>query len=232
MPESNNTVQSDPALAGRRRFRWTLAQSTKDRIRNLIPRSLLNELRLYQSCKDVGLTIYIRSRTSFALGLPRRPPRHLRPDSVLFVCFGNIMRSPMCEQLMQRAVRSAALPISISSAGLNAVTGIEAHPWAIAAAREFGISLENHRAKLLTSEMVDNAELIFAMDFQNYAQLVSRFHCSRKKIVMLGAYGTSDSGSIDIPDPYCDGPEGTSRCYKTLAACIDNLLQDLVTRGR
>ena len=227
MPESNNSVQSDPVLAARKRFR--LAQSTRDRIRSLMPRSLLSELRRYQSCKDVGLTSYIRSRTSFALGLTRRRPRHVKPHSVIFVCFGNIMRSPMCEHLMQRAARSAKSPIRISSAGLNAVTGREAHPWAIAASREFGISLENHRAKALTTEMIDNADLVLAMDFQNYTQLVSRFPYSRKKIAMLGAYGASGSGSIEIHDPYYDGPEGTSRCYKTLAACIDHLFQHLVT---
>lgn len=137
------------------------------------------------------------------------------------------MRSPMCEQLMQRAVGSIASPMRISSAGLNAVSGREAHPWAIAAAREFGISLENHRAKLLTLEMVDNADLILAMDFQNYTQLVSRFPHSRRKIALLGTYGASDSGGIDIRDPYYDDPEGTSRCFKRLATCIDNLLQDL-----
>jgi protein-tyrosine-phosphatase len=229
MPELNNPVQSDPALAGRKRFRWALAQSTKDRIRNLVPRSLLNELRLYQSCKEVGFATYIQSRTSFALRLPRRRPRQVKPHSVLFVCFGNIIRSPMCEQLMRRTVRSGASSIRITSAGLNARSGREAHPWAIAAAREFGISLENHRAKLITSEMVDDADLIFAMDFQNYTQLVSRFPQSRKKIVMLGAYSGADSGSSEIRDPYDEGPEGTSRCYRTLAKCIDNAIQDLVT---
>jgi len=138
------------------------------------------------------------------------------------------MRSPMCEALMNRAL--AAVPdkhITATSAGLNAAPGRAAHPWAVAAARELGISLENHRAKLLTAEMVKQADVIFAMDYLNQVQLLSRYAHAKDKVFMLGAYAGEDYRPLEIHDPYYAGEEGTRDCYKILSTCIQNLVGDL-----
>ncbi|MGA9543856.1 MAG: hypothetical protein WBQ85_09815 [Candidatus Sulfotelmatobacter sp.] len=165
-------------------------------------------------------------------GLGLANPKRLRPPkgarSFVFVCFGNIMRSPMCEALMNRAL--AAVPdkrITVTSAGLNAAPGRAAHAWAVAAALELGISLENHRAKLLTAEMVNQADVVFAMDYQNQMQLVSRYSQATHKIFMLGAYAGDDNRVLEILDPYYTGEEGTRDCYKILNTCIRNLVSSL-----
>jgi protein-tyrosine-phosphatase len=144
------------------------------------------------------------------------------------VCFGNIIRSPMCEALMNHAL--AAVPevqIVVTSAGLNAVPGKRAHPWAVAAARELGIPLENHRAKLLTPEMVNQADAIFAMDYQNQVQLWSRYSEARNKVFMLSAYAGDDYRSFEIRDPFFEGEEATRACYRVLDTCIRNLAHTL-----
>ena len=80
------------------------------------------------------------------------------------------MRSAMAEFLMRRELSDAPSEelrrVHIVSAGLHATPGKEAHPWAQEAAASLGISLATHRAKLLTREIVEQADCVFAMDFQ------------------------------------------------------------------
>jgi protein-tyrosine-phosphatase len=134
----------------------------------------------------------------------------------------------MCEALASRALPQVpSRNVTVRSAGIHAVPGREAHPWAISAARESGISLENHRARLLTAEMVNHADAIFAMDFQNQVQLLSRYPEARNKIFMLGAYAGEDYRPLEISDPYYSGEAGTRVCYKILSTCIDNLVRSL-----
>jgi protein-tyrosine-phosphatase len=134
----------------------------------------------------------------------------------------------MCEALMNRAL--AAMPdkqVAVTSAGLNAVPGRAAHPWAVAAARELGVSLENHRAKLLTAEMVNDADVILAMDYQNQVQLSLRYAHAKDKVFMLGAYAGEDYRLLEIKDPYYSGEEGTRDCYQILNTCIQNLVSSI-----
>lgn len=129
---------------------------------------------------------------------------------------------------MTRAL--AAIPnaqITVTSAGLNAVPGRAAHPWAVTAAKEWSIPLENHRARLLTNEMVDQADAIFAMDYQNQVQLLQRYERARNKVFMLSAYAGEDYQPLEIRDPYYAGEQGTRECYKVLDTCIRNLVVSL-----
>jgi protein-tyrosine phosphatase len=158
-----------------------------------------------------------------------RPGAH----SFLFVCFGNLMRSPMAEVMFRRSVSGAPLPkIQIASAGLHAIPGTPAHPWARTASAEFGLSLEGHRARLLTAEMVSAADAIFAMDFQNKAELLAQYPGSRDKILMLSAYATGRQHCREIPDPYFGNLSATQHCYGVLQKCVETLTLTLVAAER
>jgi len=198
--------------------------------KKLLPKTLIQEVQRYRTYAGTERSLYLKMKVLNGIGLANlkgsRPPKTAR--SFVFVCFGNIMRSPMCEALMKRA--AAAVPdkqIAVASAGLNAAPGMAAHPWAVAAARELGISLENHRAKLLTAEMVRQADVVFAMDYQNQIQLLSRYSEAKDKVFMLGAYAGEDNRPLEIRDPYYAGEEGTRDCYKILNTCIQNLVRGL-----
>jgi protein-tyrosine phosphatase len=196
--------------------------------RELLPQSVLREVRRYRGYTGIERSLYLKIRLLNSLGLANRKRAFSkkRAGSFLFVCFGNIMRSPICEALMNRAL--TAIPdnqITVTSAGLNAIPGRRAHPWAIAAARDLGIDLENHRARRLTDEIVDQADVIFAMDYQNQVQLFSRYARARNKIFMLGAYVGEDFHCLEIRDPYYGNAAGTRDCYKILATCIQNVVR-------
>jgi len=202
----------------------------KATVKSLLPESVVQEVRRYRTYQRAERRLYLKIRLSNSIGLAN--PKSFRPlesaRSFVFVCFGNIIRSPMCEALMKRAL--AAIPragFTVDSAGLNAVSGTAAHPWAVTAAEELGICLKNHRAKLLTPEMVAKADVIFSMDYQNQVQLLSRYPRASKKTFMLGAYAGRDYGSIEIADPYHNGQQATCSCYKVLNHCIQNLAHTL-----
>jgi protein-tyrosine phosphatase len=169
------------------------------------------------------------------LGLRKRkmPEDLAHARSILFVCFGNIMRSAMCEVLMkQELLGHPSVRVTVTSAGLNATAGREAHPWGIAAAPRFGVSLERHRARRLTAEMVGQADVIFAMDYQNQIELLTRYPSAEHKVFMLSGYAGLDYRSVEIRDPFYGNEEETVRCYGILQTCIHNLVSALDTPTR
>jgi protein-tyrosine-phosphatase len=92
------------------------------------------------------------------------------------------------------------------------------------AGTDLGISLATHRAKLLTREMVDAADAIFAMDFQNKAELLTLYPDAADKIHMLSSYAEGAWKCREIPDPYLGDLEVTRYCARQLQTCIQNLL--------
>ena len=198
-------------------------------LHSFAPKALLKERNTYLRLGPEAGSTYIRLRILDMLGLAHSQtmvPKTSR--SFLFVCFGNIMRSAMAEALFRKELGSLTdeRSLRIASAGLHATPGNPAHPWALASSTKFGISLEQHRAQLLTAEMVQEADAIFAMDFQNKAELLTLYPESKAKIFMLGSC-LPDSTQMEIPDPYFGNVETTLDCYRMLQACIQSLVHDL-----
>lgn len=202
--------------------------SSKNALRRFIPDFLLKQRSIVLRLGPGAGRIYATLRLFDLLGV-RAPSQRLAPPasrSFLFVCFGNIMRSAMAEFLMRQALNQAGIeePVEIMSAGLHATAGREAHPWAQTASADLGISLSEHRAKPLTREMVEQADCIFAMDFQNKAELLTLYPESREKIYMLSAYAEGTLKSREISDPYLGDLEATRACSRQLQSCIRNLV--------
>jgi protein-tyrosine-phosphatase len=204
-------------------------------LRSLVPDSLLRERETFLRLGSKAGPIYARLRLLDLMGVRWPNTRRVSPGatSFLFVCFGNLMRSPMAEAFLRKAVSEADVHgMRISSAGLHAVPGNEAHPWALIASREIGVPLTSHRAQPVTADLVAQADAIFAMDFQNKAELLARFPEFESKILMLSAYADGAFRDREIPDPYFGDIDATRRCYGILQACIRNLTEELLTFSR
>lgn len=191
-------------------------------LRKIIPKRIIEERGVIVRLGTWAGRIYARKRIFAAMGMENKHSVPISARSFLFVCFGNIMRSPMADALLKQAAAEAKLDIHSDSAGIHAVPGKEAHPWSLIAARELGIELSDHRAKLLTAQMVEQTDVVFAMDLRNMADLLNQHSQHRDKFFMLGAYaGTPLS---DIADPYSRDLDATRQCYRVLQTCIRNLV--------
>jgi len=208
----------------------TLSAASKRVLRKVIPEYLLKQ-------RSIVLRLGARAGRTYAslclldvLGV-RTANQRLVPAtarSFLFVCFGNIMRSAMAEFLMRKELAETASAdrdqVRIMSAGLHATPGREAHPWMQQAAGGLGVSLAQHRSKLVSREMIEQSDCIFAMDFQNKAELLTLYPEAQEKIYMLSAYAEGAWKYREIPDPYLGDLEVTRFCAQQLQTCIQNLL--------
>jgi protein-tyrosine phosphatase len=173
--------------------------------------------------------IYAKLRFLDYLGAYLQTDPSINPNAhaFLFVCFGNIMRSPMAEALFRKAIEEAHLPMRACSAGLHAIAGTPPDPRALTVAQEMNAPLSGHRAQLLTPLLMAGAEVVFAMDYQNKAELLARYPDHRGKIFMLSAFGEGLDRHREIPDPYSGNLDATRRCYTLLQYCIRNLTSQL-----
>jgi sugar transferase (PEP-CTERM/EpsH1 system associated) len=176
--------------------------------------------------------LYWRLQIRRLFGKTAAPP-DAAAGSLLFVCHGNIIRSPMAAALMRRRLgERGAGGVEVRSAGLHAVPGRPADGRAEMAAAEFGVSLRGHRARPLSSALVRRADLIFAMDTLNQAELLARHPEAADKVFLLGAEAPDRRGRpIEIADPFAGAVADIRRCYRLLDGCVARRAERIAARA-
>lgn len=208
----------------------TLARDlVKRMVMPLIPAALVTLRRRSRGLETRARRMYVWLAIKRALKLRRdRLPVSLSHiQSVLFVCHGNILRSPMAAALFKKELKACGRTMEVRSAGLHANPFRQADPRGVAAASELGIGLSEHRADLLTHEMVGRADAIFVMDRLNEAELLSRYPYAQPKIFYLSLCHADMTSCLDIDDPYRGSMNDVRRCYETIQACIAGLVARL-----
>lgn len=138
-------------------------------------------------------------------------------NNILVLCLGNICRSPMAEGLLKKRLPNK----NIFSAGLRGMTGWTADPFSIQVMQENGIDISNHRAKNLTKQMVENADLILTMEKHQVDIVESRFPESKGKVMRLGEYN-----NYDITDPFNKNLTFFRKTYELIEKSIDLLISN------
>ena len=128
---------------------------------------------------------------------------------ILFVCLGNICRSPTAEAVMRGLVADAGMDaqIEIESAGTGDWhVGHPPDERAVAAAAERGVELTGEARQVALVDF-DGFDLLIAMDAQNRDDLLAlaRSQGDRDKVRLLRSYA---DGELDVPDPYYGGEDG------------------------
>lgn len=141
--------------------------------------------------------------------------------SITFVCHGNIMRSAFAAAAMRREASLRGFDLTVDSCGTNARPGKAAHPLARESASALGLSLETHRACLVSRVALHDADLIVAMDYMNAARLLAHFPECRERLVLLGAFGVGPH--LEIEDPYGTDAEETRACFARIDTCVISL---------
>jgi protein-tyrosine phosphatase len=151
------------------------------------------------------------------------------PRSFLFVCKGNICRSPFAEHLALKVRDERRLAgVAFGSAGLHVEKPIPSPENAIQAAKRFGLHLENHRSQSISLELVESYDMIIAMEVWQYAELKSSFRRHREKLFLLPLLCSSkfcNEGytAFNIQDPYGGLPIAFENCFERISTCIKNV---------
>ena len=152
--------------------------------------------------------------------------------AVLFVCMGNICRSPTAEGMFRHHASEAGLSdrVFIDSAGTHAYhVGEPPDRRAVAAAERRGVSLSDLRARRVSDADFDRFDYIIAMDEDNVARLQEQGSPEHHAKVRL-FLEFSSSGEQDVPDPYYGGAAGFERVLDLLEDASRGLLETLFKR--
>ncbi|HEY9198700.1 MAG TPA: low molecular weight protein-tyrosine-phosphatase [Gammaproteobacteria bacterium] len=155
--------------------------------------------------------------------------------SVLFVCMGNICRSPTAQGVFESLVQREGLAqqIAIDSAGTHAYhVGEPPDQRAQQAARRRGVDLSLQRARKIREEDFFEYDYVLAMDRDNYEALRGICHPDYEERLRLFLEFAPHMGERDVPDPYYGGAQGFERVLDLIEAASAGLLSELRTRYR
>ena len=140
--------------------------------------------------------------------------------SILFVCLGNICRSPIAEGVAKRYIQKKNLDLIIDSAGTGSWHIGEAPcENSIKVAHLNGVDISKQKARQVTKDDFKKYDLIVGLDNSNISNL-RNLGC--KNPLKLGDFGYEGK---DVPDPYFfDGFEGFDKVFEMIDVCVKNLI--------
>ena len=153
--------------------------------------------------------------------------------NILFVCAGNICRSPLAEwQLKALLQENRITGMQVGSAGLIALPGNSASFNAVRVARENSISLEEHRARPITTELIDDADLVLVMESHQGHELIASHPQASEKIFLLRHFARYGSRERGISDPYGRNLEAYRFCFEDIKECVESLHEWLLEASK
>jgi len=142
---------------------------------------------------------------------------------ILFVCLGNICRSPLAAGILQKQVRELGLNWQVESAGLaNKYVGCAADPRVLGVAQKHGIDISQHIARKFQLTDFDRYDMIITMDDGLASRLRSKAMTlpQADKIWLLPDFLHGLANDVDMPDPYFwEVPLFETLYYKIASAC-------------
>src|SRR5437763_9848127 len=145
--------------------------------------------------------------------------------TVLFVCTGNVCRSPMAEGIFRHAVKDRG-SYRVVSAGLGAIDGQPPSYHAVQAVRELGIDISGQRSRMLTPDLIEEADYIFGMTHSHIDTVMMMYpHASEKTFLLREFDETLDLFEKDISDPIGGSYDIYVNCRDQIEQGIASLLR-------
>jgi len=154
---------------------------------------------------------------------------------ILFVCMGNICRSPTAEGVFRRLIRERAphVEIEVDSAGTHDYhVGHPPDPRAVAAAARRGIDLTSLRARMVEETDFERFDLIVAMDRLNRETLFDRSPAEYRDRIRLLMEFSASNDIEDVPDPYYGGAVGFERVLDLVEEAAAGLLEEVMAQTK
>ena len=149
----------------------------------------------------------------------------MKKSKVMFICHGNICRSPMAEFILKHLLKEEGLEndYEVTSRATSAEElGNGIYPPAARTLDKHGIPYGQHRAKRMTADDYNNYDLLLYMDSNNLSNIRRFFEDEQGKVLKLGFFGL---GGADIEDPWYTG--NFELVYLQIYTCCKKLIEYL-----
>lgn len=150
-----------------------------------------------------------------------------KTQSILFVCLGNICRSPAADAIMRAKAAGAGLDAEVDSAGIGA--------WHVGQLPDIRMRRCGgrhgydvcHRARQVTAEDFDRFDIVMGMDAQNVSDLLNlaKTDAQRAKVRLMADYLTRHPGQRSIPDPYYGDESDFELAVELIEDAVDNIVK-------
>lgn len=157
---------------------------------------------------------WLARRARTALGLARM---------VLFICKGNICRSPFGEHLARSYFPATT---TVLSAGYFPERGRCVPDVALAAAVQWDVDLSTHRSRVVTEDLMREADVVLIFDYYNYRQMIADYCFAKNRIHFVGAL--CPDGPLFITDPWGQDASYFERTYRQIATALRDAAYHLV----
>lgn len=164
----------------------------------------------------------------------KNPPIPPNPRALLFVCLGNICRSPFAAHLAARELQAAGLTaVRCSSAGFRPSQATTSPRTAVAAAARFGVSLTEHRPMLVTADLMAAHDMVFVMEPAQLEMLHRRWPTHASRCFLLTLFDTETPvGAFEryhIVDPFGKDAAAFDYCYRRIDVAVRQLARALTS---
>ncbi len=144
---------------------------------------------------------------------------------ILFVCTGNTCRSPLAEAVGRQWIQRSGLDVTVTSAGIGALDDEPASVMARAVARDAGLDLESHRARLLTRGDVLGAQLVLVMGPRQLEFIRVLAPEAMERVFLVSDYALRGEPGHEIRDPFGGDREAYRRTLAELQPLVEHALQ-------
>ncbi len=150
---------------------------------------------------------------------------------IVFVCTGNICRSPMAEAILRRLWREAGRDdLIVSSMGTHGLDAAAAEPFAQQVCRENGLDLAAHLSRPLVGEELQRADLVLCMEPAQQAFVATYFPWLQERLGLLAAWPGRATRKSAIPDPIGRPLKVYHDVYSMIDHHLRRILPDLLIR--